>query len=136
MRPSCLSRRAQEHTSEITWCDVSYYDYCQIQNGFWSLLWHYLLNSSPISPNMHILSPFLHFHSFLARYLSGNTFSCTLPYCLYLCSTISLLFPAIARALAPCLSTLYVHCKFICVRVWFKAILYSLPTFFSSRYLI
>ena len=119
-----LSQALCARTFKITHCDVSCYDYCQIQNGFWSLLWHYLLNSSPISPYMHILSPFSFFP--YTHYLSKHV-SYTLPYCFYLCSPILLLFLTTAHhAQTDCRPTSYIHCKLIYINVLYKAILYYL----------
>ena len=59
-----------------------------------------------------------------------------LPYCFYLCSPILLFFLTIAhRTTILCLSTC-VHLVFVWLAFWSTNILYYLPTFFISRYLI
>ena len=86
----------------------------------------------------HLICTFyLSFFIFSWRALPFEISFLHLPYCFYLCSPILLFFLTIARRTTIlCLSTLCVHLVFVWLAFWSTNILYYLPTFFISRYLI
>ena len=133
MRPCCLIAH-RKHTLKITQCDVSYYDYCQIQNGF--EVFYSIIFWIPCL-FYFICTFYLPFFRYSLRTLPFGTSFLHLPHCFYLCSPILLFFVSHARqATIVYLCTLYTHRVFVWIAFWPRNILYYLPTFFTNRYLI